>query len=121
MLKRMLALSLVIGGLFWGVESISAYQGDPTVQGPNCDPERHQAIEQAINNQDYQSWRELMADRGRVTKIVTAQNFNKFAEAHRLALNGQTEAARQIRTELGLGVGQSANHQVSARQFGRGK
>ena len=45
-----------------------------------------------------------MAGRGRVTQVVNADNFARFAEAHELAEQGNTEEANKIRAELGLGL-----------------
>ena len=82
----------------------SAYQGDPAVQGPDHSPERHEAMEQAFETNDYAAWKELMNGKGRVTQVVTADNFSRFAEAHELAENGQLEEAKAVRAELGLGL-----------------
>ncbi len=80
-----------------------AYRGDASVQGPNYTPERHEAMLKAFENNDYNAWKELMNGRG-VTNRITEQNFARFAQAHRLSLEGKTAEAQQIRTELGLGV-----------------
>jgi hypothetical protein len=45
-----------------------------------------------------------MQGKGRVSEVVTEENFARFAEAHRLATEGKIEEARQIRQELGLGL-----------------
>jgi hypothetical protein len=81
-----------------------AYLGDPSVQGPNFTDDRHEAMENAFENNDYITWAELMGDRGRVTEVVNQGNFSRFAEAHELAGNGDLDGARAIRAELGLGL-----------------
>ncbi len=81
-----------------------AYQGDPSVEGPDCSPERHEAMEQAFETNDYAAWTELMDGKGRVTQKVNAGNFGRFAEAHQLAENGDLEGSKEIRAELGLGL-----------------
>lgn len=81
-----------------------AYQGDPSVKGPNYSEERHTAMEQAFANNDYAAWKDLMQGRGRVTQVINQDNFARFAEAHRLAENGDLAGAQKIRTELGLGL-----------------
>ena len=58
----------------------------------------------AFENKDYNAWKSLMQGRGRVMQIINAQNFARFAEAHKLALEGKTSEANKIKTELGLGV-----------------
>jgi hypothetical protein len=98
-----------IGALVLGATvlagSAQAYRGDPNVKGPNYSQERHEAMIQAFANNDYNAWKELMAGKGRVTQVINEGNFARFAEAHRLALEGKTDEAKQIRTELGLGIG----------------
>jgi hypothetical protein len=96
--------ALVLTGMAFYPSMVEAYQGEPGVQGPNCDPERHEAMLSAFENNDYNSWKEQMQGRGRVADLVTEDNFGRFAEAHRLALEGDTEGAAQIREELGLGM-----------------
>ncbi|RJR26792.1 hypothetical protein C4561_03350 [candidate division WWE3 bacterium] len=95
--------ALILGaGVFMLPGKVMAYQGDYTQKGPNCDPERHEAMEQAFENNDYQAWADLMEGRGRVTEVINESNFNRFAEAHRLAEEGNYDAADAIRAELGL-------------------
>ena len=95
--------AVVIGGAIVVPQAVLAYKGDPTVKGPNYTEERHQAMEKAFENRDYNAWKALMAGRGRASKLITADNFAKFAEAHELADQGKTEEAAKIRAELGLG------------------
>lgn len=83
-------------------KSVIAYRGDYTQKGPDCTPEKHEAMEQAFENNDYQAWKELMNGKGRVGEIVNEDNFARFSEAHRLAEEGKYEEADQIREELGL-------------------
>lgn len=96
--------ALIIGGTVIAPQAVLAYRGDPTVKGPNYTKERHTAMEKAFEAKDYNAWKKLMAGRGRVTKVVNAQNFAKFAEAHKLAEQGKTIEANKIRAELGLGL-----------------
>lgn len=81
-----------------------AYKGDPNVQGPNCTPERHEAMDKAFENNDYNAWKNLMQGKGRVTQVINEGNFAKFAQAHKLAEEGKTAEAAKIRQELGLGL-----------------
>ncbi len=85
-----------------------AYQGDPAKQRPNFSPERHAAMQKAFENNDYNAWKSLVNGRGRITEIVNESNFARFAEMHRLMLEGKYEEANQIREELGL-RGQNRN------------
>lgn len=96
--------ALVLGSLFVLPSTVSAYRGDANVQGPNYTEERHEAMEKAFDNNDYQAWKSLMSDRGRVTEVVNEGNFNRFAEAHKLSEEGKVEEAAAVRAELGLGL-----------------
>jgi len=105
--KKILTLSALILGsavLLGSAKSAFAYKFDPTVQGPNYSPERHESITQALNNNDYNAWKAQMQGKGRVTQVINQGNFAKFAEMHKLSLEGKTQEANQIRTELGLGL-----------------
>lgn len=96
--------ALLLSGLIIYTTKADAYRGDPNVKGPNYTEERHEAMTQAFANKDYNAWKEQMAGRGRVTQVINEQNFAKFAEMHQLMLDGKTDQANQIRTELGLGL-----------------
>ena len=98
------AIALGAGVLFATTSSALAYRGDPNVQGPNYSPERHEAMTKAFENRDYNAWKELMLGKGRVTQVVNEGNFARCAEMHKLMLEGKTEEANKIRTELGLGL-----------------
>jgi len=96
--------ALVVGSTLLVPQAAQAYKGDPNVKGPNYTSERHEAMTKAFENKDYNAWKSLMQGRGRVMQIINAQNFARFAEAHKLALEGKTSEANKIKTELGLGV-----------------
>ena len=96
--------SLTLVGAIVAPQLALAYKGDPNVKGPNYTVERHQAMEKAYETNDYNAWKTLMNGQGRVTQVVNAQNFSKFARAHELAEQGKVTEANAIRTELGLGL-----------------
>src|SRR3989339_855469 len=108
------ALALVLGLGVAG--STLAYQGDPNVKGPNYSPARHEAMIKAFETNDYVAWKNIMQNRGRVTQVINQSNFAKFAEAHKLALEGKTAEAQKIRQELGLGLKNGAGNKM----FGSG-
>jgi hypothetical protein len=119
--KTQLALSAIVlgtGVLLVTASGALAYRGDPNVQGPNYSPERHEAMTKAFENKDYNAWKELMQGKGRVTQVVNEGNFARFAEAHKLALEGKTEEAKNIRTELGLGL-RNGSGQGQGMGYGR--
>jgi len=105
--KKYIALGsvgLLLGGLLLFTNKVSAYKGDPAVKGPYYTEERHEEMTKAFENNDYNAWKEQMGGRGRVSQVINEENFARFAEAHRLALEGKTEEAAKIRQELGLGL-----------------
>ena len=96
------ASALVLGAVTILPQTVFAYKGDATIQGPNYTEERHDAMTQAFANKDYNAWKALMDGKG-VARRITAENFTRFAEAHQLSLDGKTTEAAAIRAELGLG------------------
>lgn len=118
-----LALGLGIVGASTGI--VSAYQGDATVKGPKYSQERHEAMEKAFETNDYEAWKNLMQGKGRVSEIITKDNFERFAEAHELMEEGKKEEAQKIAQELGLGMhngqgqGQKQGHEKGMRGVGR--
>lgn len=114
------ATALILGGLVMSPKLAEAYRGDPGVQGPNCTPERHETMTQAFESGNYNAWKEQMQGKGRVSQVINEDNFARFAEAHKLALEGNTEEAMQIRTELGLGLGSRNGDGSGQGQKGNG-
>lgn len=114
------AATLALGVLGLATMTAEAYRGDPGVPGPDCSPERQQAMETAFATNNYQNWKEEMAGKGRVTQVVTEENFAQFARAHERAQAGDLEGAREIRQSLGLGLGQQkGDRSGTGNQFGK--
>jgi len=111
-----LTLLLGLGTL---VGTASAYNSDPTVKGPNYTPERHTAMQEAFETNDYNAWKNLMGNKGRVTTVINKDNFAQFAEAHKLAEKGDLAGAQRIRKELGLGL-QNGQGIKNGNHAGRG-
>ena len=116
--------SIKLGGVFaiviataFTLSSAMAYQGDSAKEGPDCSPERHTAMTEAMDNGNYTAWSELMADRGRVARVINAGNFAQFAEAHRLSEAGDVAGADAIKGELGLRT--SGGEKVGAGHGGK--
>ena len=53
----------------------NAHRGDPSVQGPNFDPEVHEAMEAAFENMDYEAWLEARINmpQGRMMEVIDSQ------------------------------------------------
>src|SRR6056297_457339 len=111
-----LAVSAIALGAITVGSAVSAYQGDYSKAGPEHSEEREAIVTQAFDNNDYNLWQENMQGRGRVTEVITEENFARFAEAHRLGKAGDIAGADAIRTELGL---RTSNGQ--ALSLGRGE
>jgi ABC-type uncharacterized transport system ATPase subunit len=110
---------LTLAGLMI-VPVTNAYRGDPNVQGPNYTAERHEDMTNAFENKNYNEWKNQMQEKGRVTEVINEGNFARFAEAHKLMLEGKTEQANQIREELGLGLHDGSGH-GNGRGYGRNR
>lgn len=116
-------MALVLGASGLITSNIEAYQGDPTVKGPDCSEERHTEMLKAFETKNYTVWKDLMEGKGRVTEVVNKDNFARFAEAHKVAQGGDIEGAKKIRQEIGLGLGQGngKNMEEGAQKGGRGR
>ncbi len=100
--------ALFFVGILLSTGFVSAYRGDMSVQGPNYGEERHELMQEAFENNDYNSWKELMIQDGRhprVVNVITEDNFAQFAEIHNAKLSGDYEKVKELRAELGLGQG----------------
>jgi len=122
--KLIVGTSVLVAVILAGAYSVSqAYRGDYSQKGPNYSQERHDAMEQAFANNDYQAWKKLMEQnqfQGRVMSVVNEQNFAKFAEAHRLSEEGKYAEADQIRAELGLRTQDGQRAGMGQNKQGRG-
>ncbi len=97
--------ALAIGSAIIVPQTVLAYRGDPTVKGPNYTEERHAAMEKAFESKDFNTWKTLMAGKGRVTSVInSAEKFTKLSQVHELVEQGKTAEANKIRAELGLGL-----------------
>jgi len=113
-------LALMVVGLIATTGLVSAYKGDYSVEGPDCNEERHKAMENAFELNDYNAWKELMTEDGRyprVVDVVTESNFETFVRAHEAGENGDDETAAILRAELGLNNSQGpkdgSGHSIS--------
>jgi len=98
-------LGLAIAGVVVYSTGIFAYRGDASQKGPNYTPERHEQMEKAFADNDFNAWKDLMNGKGRVTTVINEGNFNRFSEMHKLMEEGKNDEANKIRQELGLGQG----------------
>jgi len=116
-------LALMVVGLIATTSLVSAYRGDYLAEGPNCNGERHEAMENAFALNDYNTWKELMTEDGRhprVVDVVTESNFETFVRAHEAGENGDYETAAALRAELGLNNGNGSRY-GSGHSISQGK
>lgn len=112
-LTMLTAIAAVLGLATFSPTISDAYRGDPAMEGPNYSTERHDQMEQALETNDYQTWKELMGNRGRVAEVITEDNFPQFVKAHQLSEEGKIGEAQELRQALGLG-----NYDGQERGFG---
>ena len=97
--------ALVFAGIAVVPQMALAYKGDANVKGPNYTEERHEAMETAIASKDANAVKQLMQGRGVANRLgEDTAKWNRFVEMQALQHAGKTEEAKQIRTELGLGL-----------------
>ncbi len=111
-------LGLAVAGA--AAYSVSAFAAEGRIGqfGPNYTPERHAQMQQAFDSNNYAAWKEQMGNRG-ATRVVTEQNFARFTQMHQLMLEGKTDEANKIRTELGLGQGAGRGQGMKASNQGQ--
>lgn len=107
----------VIGATAYGVGAFAA-EARTGQFGPNYTPERHAQMQTAFVNNDYTAWKSQMGNRG-AARVVTEQNFGRFAQMHNLILEGKIKEANAIRSELGLGQGGSRGQGIMRSQRGQ--
>ncbi|MEI8103714.1 MAG: hypothetical protein WCG84_02290 [Candidatus Moraniibacteriota bacterium] len=113
------ALGAITLGVAVYATSALAAVNDNRGFGPNYTPERHTQMEKALESNDYATWKNLMGDRG-AARVITADNFSRFAEMHTLREAGKIDDANKIRTELGLGTGDGSRNGRGVRHNGSG-
>ncbi len=117
-IASLFGLATIIGAGALAVGA-NAYRGDYSQKGPNFSEERHAQMEKIFENSDYTAWKEMMNGRGRVLEVINSEeNFQKFVQARKLAMEGKHEEADAIRTELGL---RTRNGEPKGTGYGKGQ
>ena len=73
-------------------------------KGLKMDGEHKAQVEEAIESGDYNTFRELMGDKGRLAEVITEDNFDQFIQLHELKSEGKFEEAKELAKELDLGI-----------------
>jgi hypothetical protein len=103
--KTAILIGLFVVGVLFATTIATAYKGDYTTTGPEYTEERHDAMQTAFAELDYDTWAELMTSNGRtprVVEVVNKENFEIFVAAHNAGVAGDTQTAQQLRESLGL-------------------
>jgi len=89
--------AVVAGGAY-------AYQGSQGngERGPRFDSAKHEAIKSAMENNDYDAWKEAVDKDGKIDEKITQDNFSKLVEAYNLSKDGKHQEAKEIADELGI-------------------
>jgi len=100
--------SFALGGLlFAGFTGAKAYQGnqqDGTGRNQfGLTQEQKTAVDQAIQNNDYNAWKTAMGD-NQITQKINESNFSQYVQAQNLIKEGQNkmDEAKAIFDELGI-------------------
>jgi hypothetical protein len=65
--------------------------------------EAHQAkMQEIMESGTFEEWKEALEERRKITDYITADNFARFQEAHRLKQAGDYKGAQEIMKELGI-------------------
>jgi len=62
-------------------------------------------VKQAIDNKDYNAWKEAIGNStsaAKLTEMITAENFDKYVEMQKALQNKDIETAKQLAQEIGL-------------------
>jgi len=119
-IKKILPLtimSLAIVTLTAGALSTYAHFGNKAnKEGMNFDPAKmeemkvmHQAVESAIENNDYNAWQEAVAQDSMLAEKfgdqINEETFTAMVQIHQLMEEGKFDEARQLQEESGLKMG----------------
>lgn len=95
------AAALVITtALVAGISSAEQNDGSGFMKMP---PEMNQAVVKALEDNDYDTWKELMGD-NKITEAITPENFSQLVKMYQLVQQGDYQGANEIRKELNLPV-----------------
>jgi hypothetical protein len=98
----MIAMFVLSAGVF----AYQGYNGQQNFQNIDITEDVKNQIHDALNTRDYDAWVQLReetnAPLGRVSEIVTEENFDKFAEMHEAKLSGDFEKVWELKEEFGI-------------------
>ncbi|MBN1778929.1 MAG: hypothetical protein JW816_01790 [Candidatus Buchananbacteria bacterium] len=106
MKKSYYAVAAVLGLIITtGIVAATSLAADSNVsqfnRGPRFDSQAHQSILQALENRDYQAWKEAVGNNP-IANVITQDNFDQYAEMHDLMQAGKIDEAKAIADQLGI-------------------
>jgi hypothetical protein len=97
-MSGLLALTLGLG-----VSGTAFAAQDFSKKSPGYSQQFDYQMTDVMTRMDYEGWKQLVINKtGQVDPLITKDNFPRFAEAWRLAKEGNIKEANLIRNELGL-------------------
>lgn len=100
--KNLIASLLAVGALTVGVSAFAS-QWNPGIANQDCtDTERHEAVVALFEKGDYDTFKEVYADKGIIKKITTEDQFEKFTELRQANLDGDTDRVNELKSKLNL-------------------
>jgi len=81
----------------------------------------HSAIDEAVDDNNYEAFKEAIAGSPLADIITTQADFELFSEAHKLHEEGKHQEAKEIMEELGMhpGVMHKRHHEIDGHMMGR--
>ncbi len=110
----LVAVAALVGAGIATATSASAAGGWGGVRG--CDSERHEAIEAALEGNEYDAWKALMGDKP-IAQKVTEENFATLVALHEAREEGDIEKVRALREELGLYGGRGMHNRAHGWKY----
>lgn len=105
-------IAIAVVGLI-GTVFHASYAGAAGNGGWGMTDEWRNNMHDAIQNNDYNAWKNLRQERfNQMTQTMTQDRFNKMTEMRRLMWDGKYDEARKIADELGIkrmGMGRGGN------------
>jgi len=92
----LLVTTLAVSGLASADEGLNKFK-----QNRDFQPENRQAMKEVLENNDYEAFQELTANKP-FAKEITEKDFENMQKVHSLMKEGKIEEAKALRQELGL-------------------
>ena len=111
--KKILTGVIIGGTILTTALSAYAYNGSNTTNSDQSINTNRQAIMEALESSDYQTWYNLIKDTKRgeeLSQVINESNFSKYVEAHNLMQNGDIDGAKVIFDELGVPAPKEGGH-----------